>query len=73
MPRYSPQMMKRQLWDLHFECAVYLYQNEEIPSIEADFQETLAKCQEVLTSDYKRQKFFDRMAGRVLRILAPLM
>lgn len=33
---------------LHFECAVYLYQNEEIPSIEEDFQETLAKCQEVL-------------------------
>ena len=58
---------------LHFECAVYLYQNEEIPSIEEDFQETLAKCQEVLPSDYKRQKFFDRMAGRVLRILAPLM
>ena len=58
---------------LHFECAVYLYQNEEIPSIEEDFQETFAKCQEVLPSDYKRQKFFDRMAGRVLRILAPLM
>ena len=35
--------------------AVYLYQNEEIPSIEEDFQETLAKCQEVLPSDYKRQ------------------
>ena len=58
---------------LHFECAVYLYQNAEIPRVEADFQETLAKCQEVLPSDYRRQKLFDRMAGRVLRILAPLM
>lgn len=58
---------------LHFECAALLYRNEEIPKVEADFQETLKKCQEVLASDFKRQPLFNRIAGRILRILAPLM
>lgn len=58
---------------LHFECAAFLYQNEEIPNIEKDFQATLQKCQEMTTEDYKRQKTFDKVAGRVLRVLAPLM
>ena len=58
---------------LHFECAALLYRNEEIPKIEADFQDTLKKCQEVLPSDYKKQPFYNRIAGRILRLLAPLM
>jgi len=58
---------------LHFECAAMLYQNREIERIEEDYQETLSKCLEVTTSDYKRQCLWNRIAGRVLRILAPLM
>lgn len=58
---------------LHFECAAFLYRNSEISKVEEDFQETLMKCQQVLPSDYKRQNPFNRLAGRVLRILAPLM
>lgn len=58
---------------LHFECAAMMYQNKEIARIEEDFQNTLKKCQEIMPSDYKRQPLFNRIAGRVLRIMAPLM
>ena len=58
---------------LHFECAAFLYKNREIINIEKDFQETLKKCQKVTQEDYKKQSAFNRIAGRVLRVLAPLM
>ena len=58
---------------LHFECAVLMYQNNEIGKIEQDFQETLKKCRKVELTDYKKQKLFDRLAGKVLRLIAPLM
>lgn len=58
---------------LHFECAAFMYKNKEIVNIEKDFQTTLGKCQRITQEDYKRQKNFDKIAGRVLRVLAPLM
>lgn len=57
----------------HFECGVILYRNSEIRAIEKDYMETLEKCQIVTTQDYARQSFVNRLTGRVLRILAPLM
>ena len=59
---------------LHFECAVYLFaiRMRRFPAWKPIFKKRLPECQEVLPSDYRRQKLFDRMAGRVLRILAPL-
>ena len=58
---------------LHFECAAFLYENSEIPAVENDFQETLKKCQKITQEDYKNQKSFDKIAGRILRVFAPLM
>lgn len=58
---------------LHFECAAFLYRSSEIANIEKDFQLTLKKCQKMTQEDYKKQKNFDKIAGRVLRVLAPLM
>lgn len=58
---------------LHFECAAFMYKNCEIENIEKDFQETLKKCQKITQEDYKKQKSFNKLAGRVLRVLAPLM
>lgn len=58
---------------LHFECAVYLYRNEEIPSIEEDFQKTLEQCQKMRPEDVKEMPLRNRLAGKVLRLLAPLM
>ena len=58
---------------LHFECAVMLYKNPEVDKVEADFQETLKKCIAVTKEDYRKQKFLDRLEGRTLRLMAPLM
>lgn len=58
---------------LHFECAAFLYENSEIPAVENDFQETLKKCQKITQEDYKKQKSFDKIAGSILRVFAPLM
>lgn len=58
---------------LHFECAVYLYQVPEIAQVEADFQETLKACREVTMDMCKNEKFFTKLSGRILRLIAPLM
>ena len=58
---------------LHFECGAFLYQVEEIESIEADFQETLEKCQEITLDNYKKGTFLLRLYGWFLKVLAPLM
>lgn len=58
---------------LHFECGVYLFENSEIASVEADFQNTLKKCQKITLSEYKKIGVFDRLKGRMLRLFAPLM
>lgn len=57
----------------HFECGVMLYKSSEIAAVEADYQNTLEKCQVVTEADYARQGIWNRMTGRVLRMFAPLM
>lgn len=58
---------------LHFECGAFLYQVEEIGAIEKDFQETLAKCQEITLENYKKGTLLLRVEGWLLKVLAPLM
>ena len=58
---------------LHFEDAAYMYQNSEISAIEEDYQKTLLKCQKITKEDCKNLPIKDRIAGRVLRLFAPLM
>lgn len=57
----------------HFECGLVLYRNSQIAVMEQDFQDTLKKCIEVKTEDYKKLKLTDRMLGRIMRMAAPLM
>lgn len=57
----------------HFECAAYLYRNEAVADVERDFQETLGKCIEVDMAYYKRIPWYNRLMGRVLRLVGPLM
>ena len=57
----------------HFECGVLLYQNSQIAAIEEDFRKTIQKSQPVETGDYKKQKLTARVAGKLLRMVAPLM
>lgn len=57
----------------HFECAVLLYRNSQIAAIEQDFRKTLEQSQQVTEEDYKKQKLLERLGGKFLRMLAPLM
>jgi len=57
----------------HFECGLVLYDNSQIAVMEEDIQNTLEKCVEIHSEDYKKLKLTDRMLGRVMRIVAPLM
>ena len=57
----------------HFECGVILYQSREIERIEQDMQDTLGKCIEITTGDYKKMKLWDKIAGFLMRIVAPMM
>lgn len=57
----------------HFECAVYIYKNSVIEDMKRDFIQTVAKCHLVTLRDCKKRKAFDKLAGRVFRIIGPLM
>lgn len=58
---------------LHFECAAMMVQNPVIHDIEADFQNTLQKCHKITMEECRRYSFFKKIAGKLLRIFAPLM
>jgi len=57
----------------HFECALYMHDEPVIKDIEADFEETLKECREVTLKSLKNVPFTRRAAGKLLKILAPLM
>ena len=57
----------------HFECGAFIYNNPAVWDVERDFQDTLKKCQKVTKEDLKRRNIFEKIAGRVLRLIAPLM
>lgn len=58
---------------LHYECGGFFYKNAVVEKIVKDFEETFAKSQRMTLSSYKKMKFIDRTAGRVLRLIGPLM
>lgn len=58
---------------LHFECGAFIYNNSEIDRIERDFQQTLAKCHKVTLIEVKNRTMLTKIAGQVLRLIAPLM
>ena len=58
---------------LHFECAAYIYNNPVVDDIEKDFQNTLGKCQRITLQNCRNYNLAARVAGRALRIVAPLM
>ena len=58
---------------LHYECGVFMYRNQAIADIEADFEETLSKSQRVLETDIKNEPLHVKILGSILRLIAPLM
>jgi cardiolipin synthase len=57
----------------HFECATYLYQTSCIADIAEDFVATLAKCRTVTKETVRQEKLSRKLAGFVLKTIAPLM
>lgn len=57
----------------HFECATYMYRCRVIEDIEGDFQETLKGCYNIQLEDVKNEKLFYKLAGGVVKLVAPLM
>lgn len=58
---------------LHFECGAFIYNNSEIDRIERDFQQTLAKSHKVTLIEVYNRTLLTKIAGQVLRLIAPLM
>ncbi|MDO4523331.1 MAG: cardiolipin synthase [Eubacteriales bacterium] len=58
---------------LSFECAAMLYRSRTVLDIEADFEETLKQCMQVTTDICAKEAMHIRLAGKILRFLAPLM
>ena len=57
----------------HFECGTFIYHNPVVWDIERDFQNTLKQCQKVTKENLKKRNIFGKIAGRILRLIAPLM
>lgn len=57
----------------HFECAAYMYKNPAVEDIERDFRETLKKCVKIPRETCMRYPFYQKVIGRALRLIAPMM
>ena len=58
---------------LHFECGAYLYKVPAIAEIHSDFVTTMEVSQEVTPEDAKKLPLLTRIAGKLLKVVAPLM
>ena len=58
---------------LHYECAAYLYKVPALSHIKQDFEDTMAKSQQITLEDVAKQSPFSRMAAALLKVVAPLM
>lgn len=57
----------------HFECAAYLSGVDCIGDIKKDFIETLEKCREVTLESVRKEKWYIRLIGNVMKFIAPLL
>lgn len=57
----------------HFECGLYMEGVSALRDVKSDFKETLDKSQLVTLEDIKNYSIFMTGAGKVLKLIAPLM
>ena len=57
----------------HFECAVYMHGVDAVADIEADFVDTLKQCRRVTRETIRAEKWTVKLAGFVLKTIAPLL
>lgn len=56
----------------HFECALYLNGCDAVGEIERDFLETQKRCRAVTRETLRHEKWSVRLAGVLMKLLAPL-
>ena len=57
----------------HFECAAWLRGVDCLADVKADFLDTLSYCREITPERLKREKWSVKLAGFVMKIIAPLV
>lgn len=57
----------------HFECATYLLGVDAVAEIEKDFQTTLTQCAAVTKETIRKEKWYTKLAGAILKAFAPLL
>lgn len=57
----------------HFECGAYFYKGTVAREAERDFQKTMGKSLEVTREYYKQIPIYQKLLGRVFRLVAPLL
>ena len=57
----------------HFECAVYMHGTTAVADIERDFLQTQEKCRRVTQETIRNEKWHVKLAGFVLKTIAPLL
>ncbi len=58
---------------LHYECAAYLYKTQVLQDMKQDFDKTFAVSHLMTGSDLKKEGILSRLAGVLLKVVAPLM
>ncbi len=58
---------------LHFECAAYFCGSQAVWNAERDFEQTLRACREITLEDCRTYPGVKKLAGSLLRLIAPLM
>lgn len=57
---------------LHFECGTYLYDVPALKDIRSDFEDTIAKSEQITAASIRKLGIISTLIGRVLKIFAPL-
>ncbi len=57
----------------HFECGIYLQGAPCIPTIIKDFEESVARSAPITRETLQREKWHSKLAGSILKLIAPLM
>lgn len=58
---------------LHYECGVWLYENDAILDMKKDYLDILEKSKEIKYEDCANDKWYIKILRAILNILAPLM
>lgn len=58
---------------LHFEDGCFMYKSKAITDMEADYQEMIANSKRVTLIGCKNRPLYYKVAGKLLRIIAPIM